>query len=217
MQTNMQTNMQSTQTNEPVVLLAKGADATSDYTTKLSRAIVKSFNDFGAAEVQAIGPPAVSNSVKAFIKTKVETSSAENGTEIVCQFAYQKPQLGENMRTAIRARIFAVPSSVVATSAKDAIVLKAKGATASPEDVMRLAQAVVKSLSECSYAEVQAIGPASVSNTVKSFIKAKGIISEYVNGIDLVCQFSYQKPEVDGHIVTAIRAAIFAVPSKYVG
>jgi stage V sporulation protein S len=91
-----------------------------------------------------------------------------------------------------------------------------KGANSSPENILKLAQAIVKSLSENNCAELQSIGAVAVNNAIKAYIKAKGMISEYVNGVELVCQFSYQKPVIDGKQITAIKMNIFAIPSKFV-
>lgn len=202
--------------NEPIVLLAKGANASSDSITKLSRAILKSYGEWGFSDVQAIGPPAVNNTIKAYIKTKSSLTSEDNAQGLVCQFAYQKPQLDDKTRTAVRTRIFTIPSKIIVSPRSENTVLMAKGADSSSDNIRMLAQAMVKCLSEHNYAEVQAIGPVAVGNIIKAYIKSKGLISEYVNGLELVCQFSYQKPMIDDQPVTAVRAIVFAIPSKYV-
>lgn len=203
-------------TNEPIVLLAKGANASNDNITKLSRAIIKSYEEWGFSDVQAIGPPAINNTIKSYIKAKGNLTSGDNAQNLVCQFAYQKPKLGEKTRTAIRSRIFSIPSKIVVSPKNNSTILMAKGADSSVDNIKMLSQAIVKCLSENNYSEIQAIGPVAVSNIVKAYIKAKGMISEYVNGVELVCQFSYQKPIIDGQPVTAVRVIIFAIPSKYV-
>ncbi len=98
----------------------------------------------------------------------------------------------------------------------DVKVLLVKGANASKDSVVRLARAIMVSLQQHSYADLQAIAPPAINRLMKAYIKSKSMFQDYANGYGLVMQASYTKTEINGNLTTAIRARIFAVPNAYI-
>jgi len=201
---------------QPPILMVKGAKAGDNYISNLSRTTSKMIEDFGYVEMQSVGPPSINNMIKAYIKSKNNLFMSDNSLRLICQFAYQKPSIDDKIRTAIRGKFFPVNSKIIMTPKSDCPILLAKGAGAESNYIKSLSNAMIQSLDEYNCSQIQSIGPVAISNIIKSYIKAKGLISEYTNGLSLVSQFSFHKPEINGEVITAIRASIFAIEDKYV-
>jgi stage V sporulation protein SpoVS len=201
----------------PRLLKVKGSNASKDSIVRLSRAIMISLQQYSYADLQSIAPPANTKMLKGYIKAKSTFQDYVNGYGLVMQASYKKVDIDDQLTTAIRSRVFAVPNAyIVGDSEDEPRLLKVKGVNASKDSVVRLARAIMVSLQQHNYADLQSIAPPANTRMLKGFIKAKSMFQDYANGYGLVMQASYKKVEIDGQLTTAIRSRVFAVPNVYI-
>lgn len=99
---------------------------------------------------------------------------------------------------------------------KEPIVLKVAGANAKQDTVARLSLAIMLSLQEHGVAVLRCIGPPAIANKDKAFIKAREMLQSWTIGFDLAMTCCYKKVDIEGNILTAEEARIFAIPSTLV-
>jgi len=102
------------------------------------------------------------------------------------------------------------------TPSNEPIVLKVAGANSKQDTVARLSLAIMLSLQEHGVAILRCIGPPSIANKDKAFIKAREMLQSWTIGYDLAMTCCYKKVDIDGNILTAEEARVFAIPSSLI-
>lgn len=100
--------------NEPDILKVRGVSGSEKgYVIRLSKSILISIANYQYAELQAIGAAAVNNMMKAFIKAKSATQDYVNGVCLVNQACFCRVRINGEITTAIRMKIFGIPTKLV--------------------------------------------------------------------------------------------------------
>jgi len=100
--------------NEPDILKVRGVSGSEKgYVIRLSKSILTSIANYQYAELQAIGAAAVNNMMKAFIKAKSATQDYVNGVCLVNQACFCRVRINGEITTAIRMKIFGIPTKLV--------------------------------------------------------------------------------------------------------
>lgn len=100
--------------NEPDILKVRGVSGSEKgYVIRLSKSILTSIANYQYAELQAIGAAAVNNMMKAFIKAKSATQDYVNGVCLVNQACFCRVRINGEITTAIRMKIFGIPTKFV--------------------------------------------------------------------------------------------------------
>lgn len=99
---------------KPRLLKVFGSKADKSHVISVSRAIVVSLSRHNCAILQAIGPPAVNNMIKAFIKAKSAVHDYSTDNILVNTCSFHRVNINGVITTAVRMKVFAVPAKVVA-------------------------------------------------------------------------------------------------------
>jgi stage V sporulation protein SpoVS len=100
--------------NKLILLKAKGLKAKKEDIAGLSVAILKSLSIHNYAEVQGVGSAAIHNMNRAFIMAKSKLHRWVDGDlALVNDISYRKVDIGGDAYTAIKMKIFAIPSKLI--------------------------------------------------------------------------------------------------------
>lgn len=159
-----------------------------------------------AVEVQAIGPDAVNQAVKAL--AAAARSLAGRGTPVAVVPRFVEVDIAGRTATALHFRVFGLAAPVEQPPAPQ-IRVAARSATAA------VAGALAAELRRGGAADVSAIGAGAVHQAVKAIAAAAGFL--HAEGRAVACVPALEQGEIEGRRVVAVRLRVWVVASDAVG